>query len=85
MEHEKNICDEVQTMMKITYLGNRVSVDGGCEAAVNVRTIGGWATFRECGELLYGRRFPPRLKGTVCMSYARPAMLHRCEGLYLRE
>ena len=26
----------------------------------------------ECGELLYGRRFPLKLKGTAYMSYVRP-------------
>ena len=28
-----------------------------------------------CGELLYGRRFPPKLKGAVYKSYVRPEIL----------
>ena len=38
---------------------------GGCEAAVTARTRCGWVKIRECGELLYGRRFPLMLKGAV--------------------
>ena len=42
-----------------------MSAVGGCDAAVTARTRCGWVKFRECGELLYGRRFPLRLKGAV--------------------
>ena len=40
-----------------------MSAVGGCEAAVTVRTRCWWVKLRECGELLYGRRFPLNLKG----------------------
>ena len=39
----------------------------------------------ECGELLYGRRFPLRLKGAVYESYVRPAMLYGSEAWCLIE
>ena len=42
----------------------------GCETAVTARTGCWWVKFRECGELLYGRRFPLMLMGAVCRSYA---------------
>ena len=58
----------METGSELTYLGDRVSA-GGCEAAVTARTKHGWAKFRECGELLYGRRFPLKLKGAVYKSY----------------
>ena len=29
----------------------------------------------QCGELLYGRRFPSMLKGAVFMSYVSPPIL----------
>ena len=38
--------------IEFTYLVDRVSEGGGCEAAVNVRTICGWVKLRVCGELL---------------------------------
>ena len=64
------------TVREFTYLGDSVSAGGGCEAAVTARTRCGWVKFRECGELLYGRRPPLRLNGAVYRSYVMPAMLY---------
>ena len=36
MEQEVRLCDEVETVRELTYLGDRVS--GGCEAAVATRS-----------------------------------------------
>ena len=52
VEQEENLCDEVETVSEFTYLGERVSASGGCEAAVTARTRCGWVRLRECGELL---------------------------------
>ena len=56
MEQELKLCDEVETVSEFTYLGDRVSAGGGCEAAATARIRCGWVKFRECGELLYGWR-----------------------------
>ena len=64
--------DEVETENEFTYLGDRVSAGGEHEAAVTARTKSGWVRLRECGELLYGRRLPQKLKGAVNKSYVRP-------------
>ena len=48
--------------MELTYFGDRVSVGGGEAAAVTARTRCGSVKLRECGEWLYGRRFPLKLK-----------------------
>ena len=61
MEQEVKLCDEVKAVSEFTYLGDRVSADGGCEAAVTARTRCEWVMFMECSELLYGRRFLLRL------------------------
>ena len=37
MEHEERLCDGVETAREFTYLGDRVSAGGGCEAAVTAR------------------------------------------------
>ena len=58
----------METVREFTYLGDRVSEDGGSEAAVTAKTRCGLVTFTECGELLYGRRFPLKLKGAVYRS-----------------
>ena len=70
--------------MLSTFIVDRFSAGGGCEAAVTVRTGCGWFMFMECGELLYGRRFPLMLKwvvdeskasSTVMLMIVRPAVL----------
>ena len=79
------LCDEVETVGWFTYLGDSLSVVGGYEAAVMVRTRCGWVKFWECGELLYGRRFLLRLKGVVCRSHAWPSTLYSFEVWSLKE
>ena len=37
-EQKERLCDEVETVREFTYLGNRVSVGGGCEAAATAIT-----------------------------------------------
>ena len=85
MEQEDKLYDEVETVKEFTYHGDRVSADGGCEAAVTARTRCGWVKFRECGELLYGRRFPLILKEAVYGSYVRPAILCESEAWCPKE
>ena len=52
---------------------------------MTARTRCGWVELRECGDLLYGRRFPLKLKGAVYGSYVRPAILHESEAWCLKE
>ena len=85
MEQEEKLCDDVETVRELTYLGDRVSASGGCEAAVTARTRCGCVKLRECGELLYGRRLPLKLKGAVYKSYVSPAILHGSEAWCLKE
>ena len=55
MEQEEKLCDVVETVREFTYLGDRVSASGGCEAVVTARKRCGCVKFKECDELLYGR------------------------------
>ena len=80
----RKLCDELETVREFTYLGDRVSAGGGCEVAVTARIICGWVKSRECGELLYGRRFPLWLKGAVYRRYIWSAMLYGNEALCLK-
>ena len=50
-----------------------------------VETVKGFCYFRECGELLRGRRFSLRMKGMVYQSCVRSAMLYESETWCLRE
>ena len=80
LERQRNRKERYVMKWKFTYLGDTVSAGGGCEAAVTARTRYWWAMFKNCGELLYGRRFPLMLKGAVYKSYIRPAILHGSEA-----
>ena len=48
----------------------------GCEAAVTARTRCGWVKYMQCGELLYGRRFPLKPKEAVYKNNVRQAILY---------
>ena len=67
------------------FLGDRVSAGGGCVAAVTARTRCGWVKFREYGEWLYGKRFPVRVKWSICKIVVRPAILYGSEAWCLEE
>ena len=62
-----------------------MSAGGECEAAVTARTRCGLVKLRECGELLYCRRFPLKQKETVYKSYVRPVILCGSEAWCLME
>ena len=85
VEQEEKLCDEVETLREFTYLGDRVNAGGGCESAVTSRTRCWWVKFRECSELLYGKRFPLGLKGVFNKSYVRPAVLYGSKACCLKE
>ena len=46
MEQEETLCDKVETVREFSYAGDRVSVCGGCDAAVMTRTRCWWVMFR---------------------------------------
>ena len=73
------LCDEVETVKGFCYLGDRLNASGGCETAVTSRVRIGWMKFRECGELLRGRRFSLTMKGMVYRTCVRSAMLYGSE------
>ena len=85
MEPMEKLWNEVETVSGFCYLGDRMGASGGCEAAVTARAKIGWAKFRECRELLYGKRFSLKMKGRVNRSCVRSAILYGSETWCLRE
>ena len=79
MDSIEKLCDEVKTVNGFCYLGDRLNASGGCEAAVTARVRIGWVRFRECGELLLGNRFHPKMKGKVYRCCVRSAILYESE------
>ena len=57
--------DHVDFVKSFCYLGDRLNASGGSEAAVTARTRIGWIKFRECGELLHGRKFSLKMKERI--------------------
>ena len=57
MEPTENLCDGVETVNEFCYLGDKWKTNGGCEVAVTAKMKIGWIKFRECSELLLGKRF----------------------------
>ena len=62
-----------------------MNASGGSEAAVTTITRIGWIKFRECGELLYGRKFLLKMKGRIDQSCIKSAMLYGSKTWCLRE
>ena len=59
---EISFFDQIDFVKSFCYLGDRLNVSDGCEAVVTARTRIGWIKFRECGELLFGRKFSLKMK-----------------------
>ena len=62
---EVSFFDQVDFVKSFCYFGDRLNVSGGSKAAVTTRTRIGWINFRECGKLLYGRKFSLKIKGFI--------------------
>ena len=62
---EVSFFDQADFVKSFCYLGDRLNVSGGSKAAVTTRTRIGWIKFRECGELLYGKKFSLKIKGFI--------------------
>ena len=77
--------DEVETVKGFCYRGDKLNASGGCKTAVTSRVRIGWMKFRECGELLRGRRFSLTMKVMIYRSCVRLAMLYGSETWCLKE
>ena len=44
----EKLCNEVETVNGLCYLGGRLNSGCGCEVAVTARVRIGWVRFREC-------------------------------------
>ena len=81
----EKLCDRVQIVNGLCYLGDRLNASGSCEAIVKARIRTGWIRFRECGDLLLRNRFPLRMKDKVSCCCKRSAMLHGNKTWCLKE
>ena len=75
----------METVGGFKYLCDSVIAGGGYEAILTARTRCAWVKYRECGELLYGKSYPLKLKWFVYKNYVQPAILHGSESWFLKE
>ena len=71
----KKLCDEVETVNGVCYVGYRLNASGDCQMAVTARVRTGWVRFRKCAELLLRNRFILRMKCKVNRCCKRSAIL----------
>ena len=74
----------METGRRFKYVDDRISADGGCEAAFTDRTICGLVKLRQCGDLLCGR-FTLMLNEAVYMNYVSLAILYVGKEWCLKE
>ena len=82
---EISFFDQVDFVKSFCYLGDRLNVSSGSEAAITTRMRIKWIKFRECEELLHGRKFSLKMKGRIYQSCIRSAMLYGSKMWCLRE
>ena len=85
LEEKDKLCNEVETVREFTYPVDKVSVCERYKAAVTGITRYWLVAFGECVKLLYGKRFPPKLKGAVYNSYVRLPILYGSQAWCLKE
>ena len=68
---EISFFNQVDFVKCFCYYEDKLNVSDGSEAAVTARTRIGWMKFRECGELLCGRKFSSKMKGRIYQSCVR--------------
>ena len=78
------VCSLRANLNSVLYLQRAKLIHGRC-AGVKMVTRCGRVKFRECDELLYGRRFPLMLKEVVYKSYVRPTILYESVAWCLKE
>ena len=73
-ELDEKLCDGVKPVSRFSYLGDRLNTNVGCETAVAAKTRIGRIKFRECSEILKGKRFSLKMKKkankSCCRSHA---------------
>ena len=73
---ELSFFDQVDFVNSFCCSGDRLNASEEGKAAVAARTRIEWIKFRECGKLLYGRKFSLKMKGRIYQSCVISAMLY---------
>ncbi|KAK3545937.1 hypothetical protein QTP70_016961, partial [Hemibagrus guttatus] len=77
--------EEVQKVQEFKYLGSTVQNNGECGKEVKKRVQAGWNGWRKVSGVLCDRKISARIKGKVCRTVVRPAMLYGLETVSMRK
>ncbi|MCJ8747135.1 hypothetical protein PDJAM_G00149940 [Pangasius djambal] len=77
--------EEVKKVQEFKYLGTTVQSNGECGKEVKKRVQAGWNGWRKVSGVLCDRRISARIKGKVCETVVRAAMLYGLETVALRK
>ena len=72
---------KVPRVKKFKYLGSTVQESGSCEREIKKRVQAGWNGWRRVSGVICNRKLPVRVKGKVCSTVARSAMVYGLETL----
>ena len=70
---------KVPRVKEFRYLESTVRESDSCERNVKKKVQAGWNGWRKVSGVICDRRLPARVKGKVCSSVVRPAMVYRLE------
>ena len=70
---------------KLQMSGSTVSSNGRCEKGVRRRIQAGWMSWKNVAGVLCDRKLSARVKGKMCKSVVRPAMLYGTETVAVTE
>ena len=72
--------EKLQVVQEFCYLGDMLSIGGGCKLAAITRCKCTWDKFRQLLPLLTNRHLPLLTSGQVYSLYVRSVMLHAAEA-----
>ena len=76
---------KVKRAKNFKYLGSTVSSDGRSEEEMRRRIQAGWMSWKKASGVLCDRNLSARVKGKMCKSAVRPAMLYGIETVAVTE
>ena len=84
-EEVEEMGDGVEKVESFVYLGDCLSVDGGCRKAITTRVRAGWKKFKDLSSILCGKGWSLRMKGILYSTCVRTVMTYGGETWTMRK
>ena len=76
---------KVKRAKSLKYFGLTLSSNGRCEEEMKRRIQAGWVSWKKVSRVLRDKKLSARVKGKMCKSVVRPAMLYGMETVAVTE